>query len=106
MVYSNHLSAPAIPRVSEMAGVFYFLSEEARAMCIAVTAKILSVQGSRARAVCMGNAMDIELGLVDAAPGDYVLVHAGCAIQRVTSGEAEEFERLYEELTEAYDEDS
>ena len=56
--------------------------------------------------MCMGNAMDIELGLVDAAPGDYVLVHAGCAIQRVTSGEAEEFERLYEELTEAYDEDS
>jgi hydrogenase expression/formation protein HypC len=36
--------------------------------------------------------------LADAAPGDYVIVHAGFAIERLDTAEAEERIRLFGEL--------
>ncbi len=71
-------------------------------MCIAVVATILEIEGSRARVDCMGNQMRIELGLVNAAVGDRVLVHAGCAIQVVSEEEARNVARLYGELYDEY----
>ncbi len=72
-------------------------------MCIAVTAKIISISGTRAKADCMGNIIDIELGLVDAVVGDRVLIHAGCAIQKVSDAQAEENDRIFRELMEVWD---
>ena len=70
-------------------------------MCIATVGKILELEGTVALVDCMGNRMRVELGLVDAAPGERVLIHAGCAIQKVNEKEAEEITALYGEL---YDE--
>ena len=73
-------------------------------MCIAITATIISKDGTRARANYMGNIIDIELGLVEADVGECVLIHAGCAIQKVTDTQAEENQRIFQELMEAWDE--
>ena len=73
-------------------------------MCIAVTATIISKNGTLAKADCMGNIIDIELGLIDAEIGERVLVHAGCAIQKVTDKQAEENERIFKDLMEVWNE--
>ena len=67
-------------------------------MCIAVVGKVLEINGTVARVDCMGNKMNIELGLVNAKIGDRVLIHAGCAIQIVDEVEAENINRLYGEI--------
>ena len=46
-------------------------------MCIAIPGKVLEVDGSTAKVDFQGNLVDVTLGLVDAKPGQYVLVHAG-----------------------------
>lgn len=71
-------------------------------MCIAVVGKILEILGTCARVDCMGNQMQIELGLVDALVGDRVLIHAGCAIQVVCEEEAENIARIYGEIYDEY----
>jgi len=45
-----------------------------------------------------GNTVNARLGLVDVKPGDKVLVHAGCIMQKVSSKEANELEKLMKEL--------
>ena len=75
-------------------------------MCIAVTATIISKAGTRAKGDCMGNIIDIELGLVDAQVGDKVLIHAGCAIQKVSNTQAVENDRILRELMEAFDDEN
>lgn len=73
-------------------------------MCIAITAVIISKSGTRAKGDCMGNIIDIELGLVDAQVGERVLVHAGCAIQKVTDAQAQENQDILRDIMEAWDE--
>lgn len=54
-------------------------------MCLAVPAKLVSCTGRAAVADLHGNRVQISTMLVpDAVPGDWVLVHAGFAIQRVS----------------------
>ena len=67
-------------------------------MCLAVPAKIERIEGRSAWVDLWGNKRVISLALVpEAAAGDYVLVHVGCAIQRISLEEAEETVRLLEE---------
>lgn len=47
-----------------------------------------------------GNHVKAAAGLVDVEPGDRVLVHAGCILQKVSEAEAEEMEELFRELSE------
>ena len=71
-------------------------------MCLAVPAKILEINGDSARADCGGNVVECNLALIDDAQvGDYVLVHAGFAIQKYEEQEALE---ILELLREALDE--
>ncbi len=63
-------------------------------MCIAVPGKLIEMDGSRGKADIKGNVIPVELGIVQAKIGDYVLVHAGCAISVVDQGEAEELQDL------------
>ena len=70
-------------------------------MCVAMPGTVLEVKGHKARVDFRGNELEAEAGLVQVAPGDAVLVHAGCIIQVIDPAQAEEtFEmfRLIEDL--------
>ena len=73
-------------------------------MCLAIPAKVLEVQGDVAKVdFGQGVARDVNVMLVEAHVGEYVLVHAGYAIQVVDQEAAEETLRLWEEILK-YDE--
>ena len=63
-------------------------------MCIAVPGKLIQVDGHRGLVDIRGNRLSVELGLVQAIPGDFLLIHAGCAIAVISHNEAEELESL------------
>lgn len=69
-------------------------------MCIAMPGKIVSIQGTKAKADFNGNVVDVNVGLINPAVGDYVLVHAGCAIEIMTQDKALELIELFHELEE------
>jgi len=58
-------------------------------MCLAIPAKILEIKDNKAEIESLGVRKQIEISLVpDAKKGDYVIVHAGFAIQIVDKEEA------------------
>ena len=60
-------------------------------MCLAVPAKLIEQEGDQGIADLHGNLVQITTLLVpEARAGDWVLMHAGFAIQRLTEGEAEQ----------------
>jgi len=68
-------------------------------MCLAIPAKVLEVQGDVAKVdFGEGVARDVNVMLVEAHVGEYVLVHAGYAIQVIDKEAAEETLRLWEEI--------
>ena len=59
-------------------------------MCWAVPGRITEINGKRAKIVLSGVEKDISLDLIDnAAIGDYVMIHAGYAIEKVRPEDAE-----------------
>jgi len=71
-------------------------------MCLAIPAKVVSVNGDEAR-VDFGEGVlrEVNVTLVDARVGGYVLVHAGYAIQVLSEDEALETLRLWNEILDA-----
>ena len=69
-------------------------------MCIAVPMQVVSVDGENAKVSLAGNLLDVNISLVDAKAGDYVLVHAGCAIEIVDTDTAKEILEIFDELEE------
>ena len=71
-------------------------------MCLAIPAKVISVNGDKAQ-VDFGNGVlrEVNISLVTANVGDYVLVHAGYAIQMVDEKEAQETIQLWNEILKA-----
>ncbi len=71
-------------------------------MCIAIPAKIIEIDDARgvAKASIAGNTLDVNIRLVSAKIGDYVLVHAGCAVEVLEQDSAEEILSLFEEIEE------
>ena len=68
-------------------------------MCWAIPARITEVNGAIGKVELEGMAREVGLQLIeDARVGDYVLVHAGFAIQKVDEREAEETLKLFEEM--------
>lgn len=63
-------------------------------MCIAIPGKILSIEDGKATVDFSGNQVKAYIGLVNAVVGDYVLVHAGCVIQKMKQQEAQELMQL------------
>jgi hydrogenase expression/formation protein HypC len=60
-------------------------------MCLAVPLEVISIAGRRARVRSSGVELEAALDLVeDVAVGDYVIVHAGFAIQTLSAAEAAE----------------
>ncbi len=67
-------------------------------MCIAIPGKVISVEGNKAKADFSGNIVDVNIGLVEPEVGQYVLVHAGCAIEVMEKEKAEELIELFADL--------
>jgi len=70
-------------------------------MCLAIPARVVEVEGSVAK-VDFGEGVlrEVNVSLVEAKAGDYVLVHAGYAIQVLSEEEAKETLRLWSEILE------
>lgn len=69
-------------------------------MCIAIPGKIISIDSPRAKVDFNGNVVDVNIGLIDPVVGDYVLVHAGCAIEVMSKDKALELIELFQDLEE------
>ncbi len=70
-------------------------------MCLGVPARIVHKEGELATVDVQGNQVQISLRLTpDARPGDYVLVHAGFAMEIIDADAAAETMRLLEEMEE------
>ena len=64
-------------------------------MCVACPGRVLQLTDEKTALVDFsGNRISARRGLVEVNPGDYVLVHAGCILQKVS----EEDVSLMEEL--------
>ena len=63
-------------------------------MCVAMPGIVRKIDGSTAVVDFSGNEVNAHIGLVDVKENDYVLVHAGCVIQKVKKSEAEEIIEL------------
>jgi hydrogenase expression/formation protein HypC len=70
-------------------------------MCLAIPARVVSVRQEKAK-VDFGEGVlrEVNVTLVKAKVGDYVLVHAGYAIQVLDEKEAQETIRLWNEILE------
>ncbi len=70
-------------------------------MCLGVPGKVIKIEGGQATIDVMGAKTDISIELLkDVKVGDYVMTHAGCAIQVLDSEEARRTLELFEELKE------
>jgi len=68
-------------------------------MCLAIPAKVLEVEGDVAKVdFGQGIVRNVNVLLVEAHVGEYILVHAGYAIQVIDKEAAEETLRLWKEI--------
>ena len=67
-------------------------------MCLAMPAKILSIEGDEAEVDFGGAIRKTNVSMVDAKVGEYVIIHAGFAIQKVDEEEARETLQLWNEF--------
>ena len=71
-------------------------------MCLAVPVKVSKIEGQNAFVELGGLSRQANITLVpDVKVGDYVLLHAGFAIERLDEEEAEETLRIFAEMAEA-----
>lgn len=71
-------------------------------MCLAVPLKVLSVEGNTAKAEAGGVARDVRVDFLPGiAAGDYVIVHAGFAIEKLDPTQAQLDLEAWEEVANA-----
>ncbi|HEY5810417.1 MAG TPA: HypC/HybG/HupF family hydrogenase formation chaperone [Povalibacter sp.] len=78
-------------------------SSEYAAMCLAIPMQLKRIDGLRAICEAKGVERDVSLFMLQdepLAPGDFVLVHVGYALQRVTAEEAHSTWELLDEVLE------
>jgi len=76
-------------------------------MCVAVPGKIIEIKGDIAKVNIMDNITEVNIKLVSAHLGDYVLIHAGCVLEVMKKDAAEELLWMFKELEEdVYEESS
>ncbi|MBR1662807.1 MAG: HypC/HybG/HupF family hydrogenase formation chaperone [Ruminococcus sp.] len=60
-------------------------------MCVGLSAKVVSIKDQTALIDAGGAQREISSGVLeDLEPGDYVMVHAGVAIAKITSSDEDE----------------
>lgn len=69
-------------------------------MCIAVPGRVAEINGDTARVDYNGNMVNVNIGLVEPEVGQYVLVHAGCAIEVMEKDKAQEIIDLFADIEE------
>ncbi len=70
-------------------------------MCLAIPMRIQSIDGYTARCEAKGVFREVSLFLLQGEPlsvGDFVMVHVGYAIQKMTAEEARSAWELYDEM--------
>lgn len=70
-------------------------------MCLGIPMQIKEITGFTARCEAKGVERDVSLFLLQhepVSPGDFVMVHVGYAIQRMTEQEARSAWELYDEM--------
>ena len=69
-------------------------------MCVAIPGEVIEIDGNTARVEVSGSVVSARIDLLsdDVKVGDYLLVHAGFAINKVDKQEAEEVRALWAEL--------
>lgn len=75
-------------------------------MCLAIPMQIVAIDGFLARCEAKGVERDVSLFMLQdepLAPHDFVMVHVGYAIQKITEQEAHSAWELYDEMLEEMD---
>jgi len=67
-------------------------------VCLAIPGKVVEIKGRKAIVDYGGVIREADISLVDAKKGDYVIVHAGFAIQVIDEKEAKETIKIFEEI--------
>lgn len=67
-------------------------------MCIAIPGRVESIEGNTARVDFNGNLVNVNTGIIEPEVGQYVLVHAGCAIEVMEKDKAQELIDLFAQL--------
>ena len=68
-------------------------------MCVGLSAKVVKINNGTAVIDADGDKREISAQLLeDLEPGDYVMVHAGVAIAKITDEDDNETEELMEEF--------
>jgi len=74
-------------------------------MCLAIPAKVVEINGDTAKVdFGAGTIRDVNISLVEAKVGEYVIVHAGYAIEVLDQKAAEETLALWNEILNKYEE--
>ena len=72
-------------------------------MCLGIPMKVVEIDDFMARCEAKGIMRDVSLFMLqheDIEPGDYVVVHVGYAIQKMTEHEARSAWEIYDEMLE------
>jgi hydrogenase expression/formation protein HypC len=68
-------------------------------MCVGLSARVEEIKDGMALVNAMGARREISVELItNLKVGDYVMIHAGMAIARITADEAQETQAILEEI--------
>ena len=82
------------------------IKKEGKFMCLAVPAQILDVDNYSAIIDIMGLESKVNVQLIeDLKVGEYVLVHAGCAIQKIDKDYFEELQKIFQSILDSEEKD-
>lgn len=75
-------------------------------MCLAIPARIIDIRENTAKVNIMGVESEVNIQLVEnPKAGDYVLVHAGCAIEKIDTDYFDYLEEVFKPMLEVKKED-
>lgn len=68
-------------------------------MCVGLPAKVVKIKDGMALVDASGAKREVSAELIDELdPGDYVMIHAGIAIAKITAEDESETDQIMEEL--------
>lgn len=68
-------------------------------MCVGLAAKVVGIKGGVAVVDASGAKREVSAEMIEELePGDYVMVHAGIAIAKITADDTEETDEIMEML--------
>ena len=70
-------------------------------MCLGIPAKILEINGDIAKVDFGGVTREVDISLVDVKKDDYVIIHAGFAIEKLSEEDALNTIDLFNQMLEA-----